>query len=181
MSKRELTEEERERVGRIFQTHQRFLESVAKRHCSHPQDVPDIVQAVGIRMCQWPNSFRGEAKITTFLYRVTVNTARTFHKSGIGRHTRLIERATRPIQDEAERQVMDPDQHVTEGERRAALNDAIGQLPDEDQLVLRNLLASGVVLPDSTAKNLKKRRYFARRRLRAILETDPRLTRTDDD
>jgi RNA polymerase sigma-70 factor (ECF subfamily) len=181
MPKRELTEEERERVGLVFQEHQRFLESVAKRHCSHPQDVPDIVQAVGIRMCQWPNAFQGRAKITTFLYRVTVNTARTFHKSGVGRHARLIERATRPIIDEAERQVVDPDELVTEGERLAALGEAMGQLSAEDQLVLRNLLTGGVVLPDSTAKNIKKRRYFARRRLRAILETDPRLTRTDED
>lgn len=173
MAKRQLTEQEAERVGAIFEAHKGFLESVAKRHCNHPQDVPDIVQAVGVRLCKFPNAFRGDARLTTFLFRVTVNTARSYHKSGMARHARIMERATQPIVDDMQRQVLDPDDFVTAGERHAALHEAIGQLSQDDQEVLRNLLADGVVLPDS---RIKKRRYFARRRLRDILATDPRLS-----
>lgn len=70
-----LTDTEATQVGEVFDTHARFIEAVARRHSRAPQDVPDIVQSVGVQICRTLRGFRGDAGITTWLYRVTVNTA----------------------------------------------------------------------------------------------------------
>lgn len=72
----QLTPADQDRVAEVFQTHRRFLENVARQHAPSPDHVPDIVQAVGMKMCQSLNGFRGESELQTWLYRVTVNTAR---------------------------------------------------------------------------------------------------------
>lgn len=70
-----LTDDEAERVGRLFEAHRPFVESIARNHAPTRDDVPDVVQNVGVRMCQSLRGFRGEASITTWLYSVTVSTA----------------------------------------------------------------------------------------------------------
>lgn len=70
-----LTDDEAERVGRLFEAHRPFVESIARNHAPTRDDVPDVVQNVGVRMCQSLRGFRGDASITTWLYSVTVTTA----------------------------------------------------------------------------------------------------------
>lgn len=70
-----LTEAEAAHVGQVFDAHHGFIEAVARRHTRSPQDVPDVVQTVGVQVCRRLSGFRGHAGITTWLYRVTVNAA----------------------------------------------------------------------------------------------------------
>lgn len=165
-----LTEADQARVADVFTTHQRFLENVARAHAPSPDHVPDIVQAVGVQICRGLNGFRGDAELRTWLYRVTVNTARTY-SAGELRHRRRVEAVQATPEPEP---YIDPDDQVQEVERREALHEAIDRLkPFHQDLMkndLRNDLGGSIVQIGN-----KTSRHRARRQLRQLLDGDPRL------
>lgn len=166
MNRDVLNEAERERVADVFQSHRGFVESVAARHVAHPQDVPDVVQAVAVQVCRGLNGFRDEAQLTTWLYRVTVNTARTHF-----RRERRQARAVEAIQCQpAPEPAVDPDEQVIMGERSQALHDALERLQPDRSQALRDQMSGCSVISDRT------KRYWARRDLRDLLAGDPRVT-----
>ncbi len=57
----------------IFLAHHRRLYQVAYRLTSSRQDAEDIVQEVFVRLYQKLEQFQGEAMLSTWLYRMTVN------------------------------------------------------------------------------------------------------------
>jgi RNA polymerase sigma factor (sigma-70 family) len=71
----ELTADDRTRAEAVLEQHARFIEAVATRYAATYDLVPDIVQEVGIRVCQNLHGFRAEAQISTWLFAVTRNTA----------------------------------------------------------------------------------------------------------
>jgi len=175
-----LTEAEADRVGAVFAAHQAFVEAVAQRHSPSPQDVPDIVQNVGVNVCRALAGFRGDAGITTWLYRITVNTARDYvrqEESHIGR----VRTALRPhvagdrrwgghaFQAPAR---ADAPVAALVGLRRAeAVRDAIARLrPLHAELMLEEISPD---LVQSSGKHTSRHR--ARQRLRVLLDGDPRL------
>jgi RNA polymerase sigma factor (sigma-70 family) len=164
-----LTEDDADRVADIFRRHRPFVENVARQHSPHPQDVPDIVQDVGLKVCTGLNGFRGDAEITTWLYRVTVNTARDYFR----RETRQVIAVREALQAtiQPDQEIIDPpqDQLVAFGERRAALMDAVRQLRPAQQRVIRNEITTGHVLSDARARSA---RFRAIRELRNILVKD---------
>lgn len=165
MNRDVLTEAESERVGSVFETHRVFVESVARQHSPHPQDVPDIVQAVAVQVCRGLNGFRDESALTTWLYRVTVNTVRTHHR----RERRLARAAEAMATHPAPEPVLDPDQVAIQGERSQALHDALDRMRATYQVAIRDHLAGISVISDRTT------RWRARRELRNLLADDPRV------
>lgn len=161
-----MTEEEAQQAGEVFQTHRRFIESVASRHAPSPDHVPDIVQNVGIRLCRGLNGFREEAEITTWLFRVTVNESRNYYIQQ-RRHERAVEELTlNPMPDD----VLDPDEHVLQAERRRAVHEAIDRLPANHRAIMCD-----EIRPDAVLLHDRRTRHRARKRLRMLLQDDPRL------
>ena len=141
-----LDEAERDRVGRVFEDHRDFIEAVAARHAFNQADVPDIVQNVGVSLCSALKSFRDQAHIKTWLFRVTVNKARDYY--------RRESRAER-IRDSYETLVLKvdqggqhPDDVVHQGERMAALRDAVQRLRPTHQQTIANILRGPGVKDD---------------------------------
>lgn len=161
-----LTEAEAERVGSVFEAHRVFVESVARQHSPHPQDVPDIVQAVAVQVCRGLNGFRDECEIRGWLYRVTVNTARS-HFRRERRVARAVEAVTQ-LQPPPE-PVPDPDQVAIQGERLAALHEAVDRLRPTYRAAVRDLLSGCSVISD------RSRRYRAKQELADLLADDPRV------
>ena len=65
---------ERERALTAFvRKHQRFVYGVAYRQLGHVEDAQDAAQEVFLRASQKLASFKGEASLQTWLYRITVN------------------------------------------------------------------------------------------------------------
>lgn len=166
-----LTEAEAERVADVFTAHQSFVAKVAQLHAPGPDHVPDIVQAVGIKLCQSLNGFRGDAELKTWLYRVTVNTARD-HYQRERRQARAVEAITAYPEPD---QVIDPDEMLEGRERVDALHAAVEQLKPLYQDVIRNDLRGSAVL-----RNRKTSRHRARTQLRQLLAEDPRLDPPDE-
>jgi RNA polymerase sigma factor (sigma-70 family) len=163
----QLTEAEAARAADVFTTHQRFIENVVRRHAPTPDHVPDIVQAVAVKICRGLNGFRNESQLTTWLFRVAVNESRTCYR-GERRFRRAIEAMETTPEPEP---VLDPDDQVAEIERREALHEAINDLQNPlHRNLMRNHLTDGLVVTGS-----KTSRHRARRRLRELLADDPRL------
>jgi RNA polymerase sigma-70 factor, ECF subfamily len=162
-----LNDAEATRVGEVFEAHSRFIEAVARRHSRSPADVPDIVQTVGMHVCRKLRGFRGEAGITTWLYRITVNAAVDNWR---------VERSQMQLVREAlmstamPDRVCDPDVEVSRRERADALRAAITDLRPLHRELMREELDGFPVLSNS-----KSIRHRARRRLREVLSADPRF------
>lgn len=189
-----LTDAEATQVGEVFDAHARFIEAVARRHSRAPQDVPDIVQSVGVQICRKLRGFRGDAGITTWLYRVTVNTAIDNWRLERRQLEKVREAlaATRPGEirrsggepcDQEPRAValaayegpaVPPTQveQLLRDERADGLHAAIGRLRPLHATLMREELAESSVLQGSKQWSSKHR---ARQRLREVLSADPRF------
>lgn len=60
---------------RIVEEHSSFVYNVAFRMMGNPQDAEDVAQEAFISAYRAFERFRGESKVTTWLYRITVNAA----------------------------------------------------------------------------------------------------------
>lgn len=181
----QLTEAEAARVEDVFTTHRRFIENVARQHAPSDQDVPDIVQAVGLQLCRGLNGFRGTAQLRTWVYRVTVNAAHDHY-----RRERKFQRAVEAVTTEAlaaddgtdwrGQSVIstDPDADAIAGERLVSVRTAIGGMRPIHRDALRDVIRnqSGAPPVQSCEERRRKSRVCrARNRLRALLANDPRF------
>lgn len=173
-----LTEADAARVADVFQTHQRFIENVVRQHAPTPDAVPDIVQTVGVRVCQGLNGFRGDSELRTWLYRVSVNAARDYYRQELNQ-LNAIDAATLNDRAMPDHRVH-PDDRVAGGERLTALLDAVQRLRPlykaAIQGAVRNATGLQMVQSEEDSSNATRKRLFrARRQLRSILDDDPRF------
>ena len=171
MRRTELTEAEAAAVEEVFVTHQSFIDSVARRFSPNPQDVPDIVQSVGIKLCQSFHGFRGEAHVRSWLYRVTMNAARDHHRATV----RLDSVVNRVEQLDPQTEAVHDFDPVESGQRLAALGDAIDKLRPSHQRAILNELGPDHEPCERCCKHASKMRHRARNALRRHLATDPRM------
>jgi RNA polymerase sigma-70 factor (ECF subfamily) len=169
---RQLTEAEAARVADVFQEHEPFIRSVARRHAVTPDAVPDIVQSVGLKVCLGLGGFRGESQLKTWLFRVTVNEARS-HYADEHKASRVQDAlATTPEPD----RVLDPDDRVMVGQRLEALARAVDRLrPIYREAVLQdigNKNGQPTIQTDQSVKesSLRTRRHRAQQQLRRIMD-----------
>jgi len=125
-----MTHQEREQTFLQWQTtHRGILIKVARSYAVGPADQEDLVQEILIQLWRSIEQFNGQAKASTWIYRVALNTAMTW------------QRGERRRRDRVEKLVaMDAywlEQKDPENERLTVLYEAIHQLPpDERYLVL---------------------------------------------
>lgn len=94
---------------------------------SNSSDVDDLFQEVNLRLWQNIESFRGEAAISTWVYRITVNTC-ILWKREKGRQLKLREQADPPI--------VLPDAPKETPERIKRLRAAIQKLKEADRTII---------------------------------------------
>ncbi|HEY6635719.1 MAG TPA: sigma-70 family RNA polymerase sigma factor [Acidimicrobiia bacterium] len=138
------TERERELVARaqdgdraafaaLVRAHQDEVYTLARRLVGDPHLAADVAQEALIRAWRALPNFRGDAKLSTWLYRITVNTAWT-HKNRAARHR------TTPLDDFSEvADRLDPNLPELAGETlelRGRLRQALDRLPDSQREVV---------------------------------------------
>ncbi len=118
-------------VDAFVRTHQQRVAHLAQRLLGWGHDVEDVVQEVFVSVLQHIPRFRGESRLSTWLYRITVNECRRQQRR---RRLRL-----RFWERESVR-VAEP-QHDDRRERHARVRDAVAGLPvrDREVVVLRYL------------------------------------------
>lgn len=76
---------DRAAFGALVRAHQDEVYTLARRLVGDPHLAADVAQEAMIRAWRALPNFRGDAKFSTWLYRITVNTSWT-HKKRAGRH-----------------------------------------------------------------------------------------------
>lgn len=118
----------------IIREHQDRLYRMCRSAVFDLQYAEDLYQEVLINIWKALKRFRGEASLTTYLYRIVINTAITFNRKE-KRRSQAMEKIRRlPQQVDAFTEQAD--------QRLANLNQAIHQLPEEERWIIGMYLDS---------------------------------------
>ena len=162
---------------------------LALRHMKNQEDAEEVVQDVLMKVYRKVGAFRGDAALSSWIYRITFNTAmsrlRTSRLARAAAHEReraLATEATANPDARSPRQPADwsrmPDESLLRQELREAVTAAIEDLPEiyREPVVLRDLqglsteeASSRLRVKDQTLKSrLHRGRLMLRERLRAF-------------
>jgi len=158
---------------------------LAMRHMKNREDAEEVAQDVLMKVCRKVGAFRGDAALSSWIYRITFNTAMSRLRSGRAaraaeQERARIEQATDTGDGPAELQVADwshlPDEDLLRAELRQAVAEAIDGLPEiyRAPVVLRDIqglttheASRRLRLKDQTLKSrLHRGRLMLRDRLR---------------
>ncbi len=168
--------------ARIFQ--------LAMRHMKNREDAEEVTQDVLMKVYRKVGAFRGDAALSSWIYRITFNTAmsrlRTNRLARATAEERDRASAAQDAQDgpRAPRQPADwsrmPDEEMLRGQLRGAVAEAIQELPEiyREPVLLRDIqgltteeASSRLHLKDQTLKSrLHRGRVMLRERLRAYAQ-----------
>ena len=114
----------------LFQGYRERVMRLCHGYLDSPQDAEDLFQEIMTRVWNSLPGFRGEARASTWLYRIAVNSALLF--------CRKNKRAA-PLADVPDRGPA-PQEEMERQERLAALRRAIGALGEQDRIIATLLL-----------------------------------------
>lgn len=163
---------DREAFDEIVRATHRDVYTLALRLCGNAEDASDVTQDVYVRAYKGLRRFRGDAQLSTWLYRITANCAATqLRRRARHRHDELDD--TVDVADRSPE--LDPTLRAEAAAARSAVDWALRQLPPRLRAVvtLRDAydlshreIAEALGISESAAK---VRLHRARRRLRTIL------------
>ena len=171
----------------LFRRHSERLWAVALRTCRDPEDAADALQDAMISAFRRANSFRGDARVTTWLHRIVVNSCLD----------RLRSRKNRPTvslpETEPDIGTHDGKDEIADHVTRMTIMDALSTLPDEQRLALTLVDLEGWSV-DEAAKILeippgtvKSRCFRGRQRMAELLrnrsepgDVSPKNSRTPE-
>ncbi|MBN9519111.1 sigma-70 family RNA polymerase sigma factor [bacterium] len=163
----------------VFREYAPRIYHIARRMLGNDADAEDVTQDVLVQVIRKLDTFRGDAQLSTWLHRVTVNAALAFRQKRANRQKRetndadtdAIEAADGPVN----RWNVGPDEPVLAAEQAAVIEGAIGGLPTPFRDVY--VLADVEGLPNQEIADLlglsvpavKSRLHRARLRMRDAL------------
>jgi RNA polymerase sigma factor (sigma-70 family) len=159
----------------IVRRYERYAFTLALRFVKNREDAHEVTQDSFLRAFRYLPEFRGDAKFTTWFYKIIYSTSLNFLRKQ-NPDIQSLDDETRPIKL--------PDQggkdasHALEIEdRNAALKGAIAQLSHDDAGIItlfylyENSLDEICQIMDLTMTNAKTKLCRARQRLKVLLET----------
>ncbi|WP_171032934.1 RNA polymerase sigma factor [Fodinibius saliphilus] len=125
-------EPKKDRFEQLYQHHSNKVYRICTGYLQDENKVKDLFQQVMLNIWNNLESFRGEAQITTWVYRITVNTAITFTKSE--------KRLNKRFRLEADFTDIEDDNHSSFSPdllpRLQKLNDCIHQLDKQNRIII---------------------------------------------
>ena len=112
----------------LVNTHQGIIHKVCGMYCNDKDDKKDLFQEIVLQLWRSVPSFRAEAKISTFIYRVALNVA----LSGIRKSYR------QPVQESISENVLafpNDNSYEEKSEQLQMLNNAIAQLSEIEKAI----------------------------------------------
>jgi len=133
----ELVERLRQRDGvAYFQLHAQYRDRVyglSLKLLGDPHMAEDVMQEVFLQVFRKLHLFRGDAKLSTWIFRITVNACRSRQRS-LERERRLDPREVHARN--MSRGIIDPEHEMTRGEMRADIERALAELTPEQREIL---------------------------------------------
>ncbi len=153
--------------------------TLAKRLVRNEDEAHDVAQEAYLRAFKSSHNFKGQAIFSTWMYRITANTAMTYkNRQGKHRHAELNEEILSEAEDSAVHKQFEYINENLAGGRYAVLREAVASLPDKlrQVVVLRDMynlshveISEELGISETTAK---VRYHRARKKLKAILSED---------
>ncbi len=122
---------EEKAFNELVRKYQQQIYQVARRLLKSHQEAEDIAQEVFIKAYHQLKNFRGEASISTWLYRIAVNMSLNVIRKNKIRQIFSIEAAGMSIESKNDL----PDKQVENAETMQAISRAIDKLPNKQKLV----------------------------------------------
>ena len=159
---------------------------MALRYMKNPEDAEEVTQDVLLKVSRKIDRFRGDAALSSWIYRITFNTAmsklRTQRAARVAAHERDRMDAALDERELTRREPADwstiPDEAMLRAQLRRAVADALEAIPEiyRDPVVLRDIeglstqeASSRLRVKDQTLKSrLHRGRLMLRERLRAF-------------
>lgn len=162
----------------LFQRHRGDVARLVYRMLSAPADLEDVVQEVFVQVYRSLKDFRGQAKLSTWIHRVTVNVVLMHRRSAKSRPVLTEEASSDIVADEVGTL---PDEDTERRERIRAFQRLLARLADKKRVVfvLHELegLSPGEIsdIVGAPVLTVRTRLFYARRELEAMLPEEPSL------
>jgi RNA polymerase sigma-70 factor (ECF subfamily) len=141
-------------------------------------DLDDLIQEVFLQVHRSIGDFRGDARFSTWLYRLTVNVVLMHRRSAKSRPHLVAEEAAAPPRDPR----LLPDEQVARSRRVAAFYRTIDRLSEKKRTVfvlheIEGLSPAEIAkIVEAPVLTVRTRLFYARRELLAMLREEPSLT-----
>jgi RNA polymerase sigma-70 factor (ECF subfamily) len=123
---------DQEAFAQLVRAHQTMVYRLALARTRRHQDAEEIAQTVFVKAWQGLPAFRGEAALSTWLYRLTLNACTDFFRQSYPEPLSLDDLgspARTPVQPS-------PEEDLLQREKEAALLQAIHRLPEQSREIL---------------------------------------------
>jgi RNA polymerase sigma-70 factor (ECF subfamily) len=91
-------QEENKKFKGIIEENKGLFLKVARAYCSNEEDRQDLLQEIMIQVWQSLDKFSNQSKISTWLYRISLNVAISFYRKNSTRENKYIELSKRTEQ-----------------------------------------------------------------------------------
>lgn len=163
----------------LFQRHRGDVARLVYRMLNAPADLEDVVQEVFVQVFRSLKDFRGQAKLSTWIHRVTVNVVLMHRRSAKSRPV-LTEEAPGDLVADADSAL--PDEETERRERMRAFGRLLERLADKKRLVfvlheLEGLAPAEIAeIVGAPVLTVRTRLFYARRELEAMMHEEPTLS-----
>lgn len=164
----------------LLNRYERYAFTLAMRLVKNREDAHEVAQDAFLRAFRYLPDFRGEAKFSTWLYKIVYSTSLNFLRKQ-NPDIQSLDDETRPIKitDEGS---PDASQAMEQNDRNTALKNAINQLSSDDAAIItlfylyEHTLDEICQITNLTMTNAKTKLCRARQRLKAIVEKRPEFS-----
>lgn len=163
--------------GELFRRHRGDVSRLVFRMLGPTADAEDVVQEVFLQVHRSLGEFRGQAKFTTWLHRVTVNVVLMVRRAARSRPVFTGE----PAADHEPDRGLLPDEDAARRARIAAFRRLLDRLPEKKRtvFVLHEIegqsFAEIAELVDAPVLTVRTRLFYARRELAEMMRDEPAL------
>jgi RNA polymerase sigma-70 factor, ECF subfamily len=161
----------------LFRRHRGDVSRLVFRMLGPSADIEDVVQEVFLQVHKSLGEFRGQAKFSTWLHRVTVNVVLMVRRAARSRPVFSGE----PLSDvEPDRRLL-PDEDAARHQRIAAFRRLLDRLPEKKRTVFILHEIEGMSpaeigeIVDAPVLTVRTRLFYARRELAEMMREEPTL------
>lgn len=162
----------------LYERHRTDVARLVYRMLGARGDLEDVIQEVFVQVYKSLKDFRGQAKFSTWLHRVTVNVVLMHRRAARSRPVFADEPPAEPALRSGD---IAPDEDAERRERVRAFGRLLGRLADKKRIVFILHELEGIA-PTEIAKivgapvlTVRTRLFYARRELEAMLRDEPSL------
>jgi RNA polymerase sigma-70 factor (ECF subfamily) len=162
----------------LYQRHRNDVARLVFRMLGARSDLEDVIQEVFFQVYRSLKDFRGQAKFTTWLHRVTVNVVLMHRRA---QRSRPVYTEEPPAEVTPDPEIVPPDEDADRRERMRAFARLLDRLADKKRVVFVLHELEGVppaeiaVIVGAPVLTVRTRLFYARRELETMLADEPSL------